>query len=158
MNEKWKQLDFLGYPKYKISNKGKIDGPKGIRAIIHNQSGYQVVDLHNDIGSKQFMTHILVAQAFIPNPNNLPQVNHKDGNKDNCEDYNLEWVTAKQNIVHATHTGLRNYKGEGNPANKLTQEQVNYIRQHPKISQTILAKQFNIHPSTISKIRRKLLW
>lgn len=54
--------------------------------------------------------HRLVAMAFIPNPNNLPQVNHKDGNKlNNCVD-NLEWITNYDNMQHSIITGLRDTK------------------------------------------------
>lgn len=66
----------------------------------HN--GYLVVGLLN----KQYRVHRLVVQAFIPNPNNLPQVNHKDGNKLNNNVNNLEWCTAKENIRHSWENSL----------------------------------------------------
>ena len=59
------------------------------------------------IGSKSHRVHRLVAQTYIPNPENLPQINHKDGNPLNNSLDNLEWCTAKDNNIHAIKTGLR---------------------------------------------------
>lgn len=71
--------------------------------------------------------HRLVAGTFIPNPKNLPFVNHKDGNKLNNELSNLEWVTHKENVRHAVSLGL--YKTGIRPKNaKLTDEQVLFLR------------------------------
>lgn len=158
MSIQWKSLSFLGYPNYQISNEGQVKGPRKLRKRIHNQSGYCVVDLWDNKKSKQFALHVLVALAFIPNPDNLPSVNHKDGDKDNCEETNLEWVTHKENTRHAMQTGLMPSHGEDNPNAHLTQSQVDYIRQHTEIPHSTLAKKFNIHPTTISKIRRNQLW
>ena len=63
--------------------------------------GYLRVDLSNKDGKKHFKVHRLVAQAFIPNEEGKPQVNHKDGNKHNNSITNLEWVTNRENCDHA---------------------------------------------------------
>lgn len=66
-----------------------------------NGGGYEYVDLRVDNKQKTFLVHRVVAMCFLPNHNDLPQVNHKDGVRDNnCVD-NLEWVTASENQIHA---------------------------------------------------------
>lgn len=68
-----------------------------------NTCGYKSVELFNAKGkSKRLLVHRIVASAFVPNPLNLPQVNHKDENKANNRASNLEWVTAKQNMNYGT--------------------------------------------------------
>lgn len=101
MNEIWK--DVKGYEGlYKISNNGRVFSfhhNKNGRELTYSlsNSGYYLVGLY-DGKQKRVYIHRLVAEHFIPNPNNLPQVNHKDENKLNNEAVNLEWVTRKQNI------------------------------------------------------------
>lgn len=105
MQEIWK--DIKGYEGlYQISNLGRImslarNGNINKNHILnkyYHHSGYQVVNLCKNNYRKNYRVHRLVAEAFIPNPNNLPQINHKDENKtNNCMD-NLEWCDSKYNI------------------------------------------------------------
>ena len=92
---------------------GKYKLSKGVNRVFDTtKDGYFQVGLYaRDIDGKEFgsarMVHVLVAKAFVPNPENKPQVNHIDGNKQNNDASNLEWVTAKENTEHAIRTGLR---------------------------------------------------
>lgn len=110
MEEIWK--DIKGYEGlYQVSNTGKVRSldrkvwnytKKGRILKMHNNGhGYYNVSLHNkEKTEKHAYIHILVAKAFIPNPNNYEQVNHKDFDKSNNSANNLEWVSRKQNVLH----------------------------------------------------------
>ena len=65
--------------------------------------GYMTVRLSKNNVAKGFQVHRLVAEAYLPNPNNLPQVNHKDENPSNNHLSNLEWISAKDNINYGSH-------------------------------------------------------
>ena len=71
---------------------------------------YMMCGLWRNNKAKYYLVHRLVAEAFIPNPDNLAEVNHIDGNRQNNHLSNLEWVTRKGNIRHAIDTGLRKYQ------------------------------------------------
>ena len=77
------------------------------RTLIINKTGYLRVHLDFMGRRKFYLVHRLVAETFIPNPNNLPQVNHKDGNKLNNHYKNLEWATQVQNSQHSWDNGLQ---------------------------------------------------
>lgn len=118
-----------------------------------NSKGY----LRVSIGKKLVFVHRLVAEKYIPNPNNLSQVNHKDGNKLNNNVNNLEWVSNLENRRHAVKMGLH-LSGEKAINHKLDWEKVEYIRMHLNISNIELAKQFGVSPSTISDVKKYRTW
>jgi hypothetical protein len=94
---------------YEISSKGRISNYRKILNPFVNNSGYLVIDLKvNGIRYKKLM-HRLVAEAFLNNPFNKKEVNHKDGNKLNNSIDNLEWVTSSENKKHALQEGLKVY-------------------------------------------------
>lgn len=104
VGEIWKTIN--DFKNYEVSNLGRIKSlprPKtkgGILKSQINKLGYSKITLLKNGKQYLFSIHRLVAEAFISNPNNLPEVNHKDGNKqNNCVD-NLEWVTHSENIKH----------------------------------------------------------
>ena len=86
-------------------NQGKYTLPHKLKPKL-DRYGYHKVVL--SVNRKLFYrtVHRLVAETFVPNPNNLPQVNHIDGNKTNNAITNLEWVTNRENVLHAHSTGL----------------------------------------------------
>lgn len=104
------------YPSYFISSCGNVYSTKRNRLLKPgNSNGYPHVMLSENKLTKCIVVHRLVALAFIPNPFNLPTINHKDGDKGNNDVSNLEWCTYKHNMQHAFATGLmpeiRNRKG-----------------------------------------------
>jgi len=107
---------------------------------------------------KTALVHRLVAEAFIPNPENKPQVNHKDGNTTNNCVENLEWVTNLENQIHARQLGLKpDDRGSMSPNSSLSDNEVQYCRtmykpRHKTYGCNALAKRFGVSKSTMSYI------
>ena len=78
-----------------------------IKETYLDEDGYERVCLYEDNRNKLLGVHRIVAEAFVPNPENLPQVNHKNGLKADNSESNLEWVTGQSNIQHSIEAGLR---------------------------------------------------
>lgn len=110
MEEIWKDIKGTN-GNYQISNKGRVKSlirntPKIMR--LKDWKGYKKVGIRIDGKQKDYRVHRLVAEAFIPNPNNLSNVNHKDYNRDNNVVDNLEWSTHDENAKHREKKQLEN--------------------------------------------------
>lgn len=104
--------------------------------------------------------HRLVATAFIPNPENKPFVNHKNGIKTDNRAENLEWCTAKENTIHSYQTKLQiSIKGSNHYASKLTDEQVLEIRAiGGNLLQIEVAEIYGVCRTVISSILNRKIW
>jgi hypothetical protein len=172
------------FPDYGVNENGVIMSFKTEKVIkpINHSAGYLAVCLYNNKIPKRFLVHRIVAKAFLPNPNNKLEVNHKNGDKKDNRLDNLEWVTSSENRKHAYKSGLQpiNYSNKGKKfseevrqnmkkaaigriptghsremAYKKTRKQIVDLLQgktFPSINEA--AKEFNMKSSTFSKAIR----
>jgi hypothetical protein len=169
--EIWK--DIPGYEgRYQASTFGRI---KSLARITNNQhcktdsilkqsysNGYMVVTLHKPSIKVNKSVHRIILDTFEDNPDNKPEVNHKDGIKYNNKLSNLEWATSQENMIHAYKTGLANVgQGETSHNHKLTEKQVLEIRSKYipyKYTARMLAKEYGIGWKYIDEIVNKRSW
>jgi hypothetical protein len=156
MQEIWKPI--FGYEGiYEVSNLGNIRSLdridfagrhlKGKLFSTTAKESYVTVRLSKNGNITTFRIHQLVAEAFIPNPDGKPCVNHKDGNKQNNTAENLEWCTHSENNRHAFRTGL------SKPKRKLDDRAIKAILDAKgKVSCTVLAEIHGVSFQMISKI------
>lgn len=157
--------DIKGYEGlYQVSNLGNVKSltyknTKQIRnrRPYKNKNGYLRVELSKNGKKKKVSIHRLVAQAFILNTDNKPEVNHKNGIKADNRADNLEWVEPKENIRHAIISGLTQQRGQDSPNAKLTNEQARKIREEyiprdRKYSAYALARKYGVSATTIQYI------
>lgn len=148
--------------RYKVSNLGRIRSyVKGgrIKTPARTRCGYLLVGLFIDGRVKGKLVHRLVAEAFIPNPENKKTVNHKSGEKTDNRVENLEWMTYSENTKHAFDTGLKIVMSKQIEAvsrwRKYPPEVVNEMRRlwsNGNISQHEIARRFNAEPSHVCRI------
>lgn len=111
---------------------------------------------------KQF--HRMIAESLIPNPNNFPCINHKDGNKTNNSIDNLEWCTYSQNTKHAFDSGLENkVVGENHHAHKLTNDAVrdiraNYVKGSRIQGSKYFSEKYNIDVTVVRDVANYITW
>lgn len=118
--------------------------------------GYLRVTLSNGGAKKRYLLHRLVASIFIPNTENKPQINHKDGNKENNCVENLEWVTSYENNKHAREFGLNNgRRGQFKYGGQLLQSILNRIESGETLRS--ISKHLTIPESSLSKIKNRNL-
>jgi HNH endonuclease len=150
-------INIPGFPNYKINKNGDVlsSAYTKPRILIKKKKyGYLIVNLHKNGHCKTVSVHRLVAAAFIPNINNKPFVNHKNGIKTDNRMENLEWVTHDENMKHASAMGLMPI-GFRNKSTKLSDSDVNKIRLiGTSMPLRHIAKMFNVsHRSILSILK-----
>ena len=167
MKEIWKPIE--GYKgKYEVSNLGRIKslcwGRVKILKKHLSKHGYVVTYLSINTLVKTIKVHRLVAQAFIPNPDNKPCVNHIDSIRTNNNVNNLEWCTWKENTRHSSKKGrMLGPRGEKSHKTKLTIKDVLDIRHQFKTNKSRkitnkLALHYNISKSSAWQIINRKTW
>ena len=150
--ENWKEI--INCSGYFISDLGRVKGPRGNIIKIQKykgHGGYWFFRMPHKNYSKTI--HRLVAEHFISNPNNYPEVNHKFGDKSDNRAVVLEWCTRIQNMRHAHATGLKVNRGSRRIFDEITFSVINdcFINGFTNVS---IAKYFGCHQSTIAYIKQ----
>lgn len=171
--EEWRDIPgWEGF--YQISNKGRVkslersflDSRGGNRVygekiikLVNNGQGYLCASLCWKGVQITIRVHRVVAVAFIPNPDNKPQINHKNGIKSDNWVENLEWSTGSENIKHAYQMGLLSRKGEKHSHSKLTEKEVLEIRKNKdRLKGFELSDIYKVSQSVISEVRSRKTW
>lgn len=147
---------------YYISEDGKVfRNGKELKGYILKKKGKPTYRIVSIFGEKKYV-HRLVAEIYVPNQHNLPQIDHKDTNKLNNHYTNLEWVTNDENRKRAINNGLMKH-GEQYEHSKLTESDIKYIREnyipnHSQFSGAALSRKFGVGNSQISRIVNNKRW
>lgn len=152
-------IDDKVFEGYKITEDGVVISYKGktpkVLKLQEDRDGYYKVELYNNHKHKKYFVHRLVAMQYLPNPENKPQINHKNGNKKDNRVENLEWVTRSENAQKAYDNGQQIALGKP----KLTREQVLEIRENKdNLNREQLAKRYNVSCGCIQHIKRGRTW
>ena len=163
MEEIFKPIN--GFDDYEVSNKGNVRSTKRkVPKLLKPcpiKSGYLIVGLMRNQEQFTCLVHRMEAEAFLPNPNNLPEVRHIDSNKANNDLSNLAWSTSAESIQNAVNNGVRPCpKGEEHWKSKMKVEDVKAIREEHTggTSITDLATKYNVHHKTVWAIINNQTW
>jgi hypothetical protein len=152
-----------GYEDYGITKSGKIWSypkyfRKGLFLKFSKRNGYYFLRLTKNKKQKNICIHRLMAETFIPNPENKPCINHKNGIKTDNRIENLEWCTNKENSTHAVKYGLMSF-GEHHGLSKLRDEDVYFIiNSIGKITTRTMATMLNVSEVTINNVKSGRSW
>ena len=160
MNEMWKEYHCYGLT-YKVSRDGRVLGKRGELKQRLDRDGYPNVTmgLEKRVSKK---VHRLVAELFVPNPQNKSEVNHIDCDRTNCKASNLEWVTRQENVSHSHKVG--NYVGRkigtDNGRSRVDEFDVIAIRTLHELGMSAyrIAQIYNIGWQTVNHIIKRNTW
>lgn len=162
--DKW-ILDQIKSGRYSVSRSGIVtshryygnEGKSGEVKGHVQESGYVYVMLENGGIKKNCRLNRVVALMYLPNPERLRFVNHRDGDKSNNNDWNLEWCSQSGNEIHAYETGLKiGQFGDSNPAAKITEVQAIEVKKlavEGSFTQKEIAAMYGIKQSQVSRIK-----
>lgn len=156
----WKQIKNFDY---EINEEGIVRRilSKRIKKSFLRKDGYIGIQLYKSKTKPiSFQLHRLIAIAFIPNPNNLPFINHKDSNRQNNDISNLEWCTKQENVIHGYISGFASNRGSKNGFSKLNEQQVLEIRKKKTegLTHQQLANLYNVSYGCITGIIQRTNW
>lgn len=177
MTEIWKDIKDCGGI-FQISNAGRVKRLErtifrkvhgvmtrtilkaAFKKVFIGTNGYPCVSVCIDQVRVQYVIHRLIAIAFIPNPENKREVNHKNGIKTDFSISNLEWCTQSENTKHAFAMGLMNVKGEKHMHAKLDNNAVYDIRENcnETTSMQYFAKKYNVNVNTVRDVVKGRTW
>lgn len=148
---------------YEITSEGKVFGAYGKPISIRpNSDGYASFTAGRKGNRRRERVHRLVAKLFIPNPNNLPEIDHLDGNRMNPSKDNLEWVTHEENIRRAYRKGSYKgrYVGQDNPKARLNEKLVIQLRNEYRAGVSVkeLSDKYGYPWSTIGNAVKGYTW
>lgn len=153
--------DIPGYDGYLASPDGRIWSTKrkGRWRKQHQHNGYMTIGIWNGQQSICVMVHRMIALAWVPNPDNLPQVNYKNSDRSDNRFTNLEWVTNRGNWLHAYENGQVPL-GSDRKTSKLTESDIPIIRQLLADGQTkaAIARRFSVSDGCIYRIQKGETW
>ena len=146
--------DVKGFPNYKVSNLGNVWSNKANKILKPHltERGYHTVGFWVEGKKKRLSVHRLVAEVFIPKPQNKPEVNHINGCKTDNFLHNLEWNSRRENVIHAFRNGLQKTK----LSEKLVLESRQYRKQGLSLRE--VGKLIGVSHSTVWEIEKGLIY